>query len=139
MTADLRSDVEAFVEDWFAGVRKLEMTDILDSTGCDGDDAWEFFEAFAKEFDVDLDGFPAYMRFVIDEPPNFRRVRPVDLDGRTVPFLPVTLDMLVEAVDAGRWAAHYPTHQLRVSRIHHVILGGLLLLAVTVAVRVLWL
>ncbi len=79
----------------------------------EGDDADEFLEAFAIRFNVDLSNFLLYFHCIGDEPPVWRRVLPIDADGKVIPFQPITVVDLVKAAEVGRWEWDYPEHTVR--------------------------
>jgi len=93
-------------------------TRIAQDIGCDGDDAAELFEAFAKEFDVDLTGIQWNKHFCGEGlPPGGLFGVLVAVFGWAVrgkslcddDFLePITLGDLVEAATAKRWVKDYP-------------------------------
>ena len=89
--------------------------DILRASGMDGDDANEFLEDFAKQFSVDMTDFLWFFHFIADEPPNYRRVKPIGQDGRAIKFIPITPKLLAEAANEGRWMLEYPVHQVQTS------------------------
>lgn len=105
--------------------------DLFANLGLDGDDAEEVLEAFSKEFGVDMHGYLWYFHR-LDEPPIYRRVLPYDAQENLLPFIPVSLEMLVSSANTKRWQVTYPTHTTRTSkrRIYTLVLGVLLILAV---------
>ena len=79
----------------------------------EGDDADEFLEAYADRFAVDLSSLIWYIHYNADEPPGIRRVLPIANDGKVIPYIPITLQHLVDAADRGRWEFDYPDHSVR--------------------------
>lgn len=112
----IREDILALVVEYSTvDPRHFDPSDVFIGNGIEGDDADELLKAFAEAFDVDLSQFIDYFHFVGDEPPMGRREFPVDADGKVIPFWPVTLDMLVDAAEAGHWTLVYPEHEVRTS------------------------
>ncbi len=89
--------------------------DLLRATGMDGDDATEFFDAFAREYSVDMSEFVSIFHYDVDEPPYYRRVRAVGRDGRAFGLIPVTPKLMADAANEGRWPLEYPIHRVRIS------------------------
>ncbi|WP_299412689.1 DUF1493 family protein [uncultured Sulfitobacter sp.] len=85
-----------------------------------GDDVNEFLEAYALRFNVDMSAFLWYFHYNADEPPQGRRVLPVLSDGRVADYMPISLDHLVDAAQAGRLAYAYPEHSLRLNRFYWI-------------------
>ncbi len=84
--------------------------DLFDGLGIDGDDAFEFMEAFSKSFSVDLTGYRWYFHHaeegwnyggLIFAPPN-----------RRVKAIPITKAILLEAIRTKAWPLRYPEHRL---------------------------
>ncbi|TLP69160.1 DUF1493 family protein [Parasedimentitalea maritima] len=90
-----------------------EQSDLLGAIGLEGADAIEFLEKYMERFSVDLSALKWEFHFNADEPPYRRRVLPVDVDGRVIPYMPLTLAQLVSAAELGRWQLNYPDHTLR--------------------------
>ena len=130
MSSAVHSQVDAHVSTWFERWGTLDRDDILHSVGCEGDDAAEFFEDFAQTFEVNMEGFLPYFHYIADEPPMYRRVYPVDSQNRAIREIPVSLDMLVSAAEAGRWELDYPNHKIWTSRAPHMVFAfmGVLLI-----------
>ncbi len=92
----------------------IDESDILGSCGLEGDDADEFFEAFATKFSVKLDEFLHYFHYNGDEPPGgLRACRALDAGGDIIPYIPVSLDDLVNATEMGILRFDYPNHTAR--------------------------
>lgn len=83
-------------------------TDFIGAFGLSGDEATEFFELFADQYEGSLDGFLWYFHFVGHAPSE-----PVSRDGRRIRPMPVTLADLVRAAESGRWPLTYPRHSIR--------------------------
>lgn len=101
--------------------------DFLDAFDLEGDNANEFLEEYAERFNVDLESFLWYFHYNADEPPMYRRVKPVDQNGRAFHLRPITLEQLVQAAEAGRWLETYPEHTVRKSKILMIVLLTLLI------------
>ncbi|MGQ0563995.1 MAG: DUF1493 family protein [Gemmobacter sp.] len=108
---DLRADILALLTD-MGGRRPddAEQADIIGRFGMDGDDITEFLDAYSRRFNVRLDGLLWYFHH-FDEPPLSRRVYAVGPDGHDLPLMPITVDMLVEGVETGKWPLTYPEHR----------------------------
>jgi hypothetical protein len=111
-------DVAAEVEQWLVGYlghqfAATDPNDILGSLRYEGDDADEFMEAFAQQFSVDMADFNPWHHYVADEPPNFRRFRPVSETGQPLEDLPISLTHLVKSAQAGKWTVDYTGRDLR--------------------------
>lgn len=83
--------------------------DLWVALGLYGDDCWEFMEEFGEAFSVELTPFLWYFHVeeegwnlgaTVSRPPNSRIER-----------IPVTLSLLTEAAQNGRWPVAYPPHQ----------------------------
>lgn len=114
-----------------------EDQDLLRATGMEGDAANAFFDAYAEEFSVDMADFLWFFHYDADEPPFYRRVRPIGGTGRAFGLIPITPRLLADAANEGRWPLEYPEHRIRVSHWPLVImflLLGILVLAITVLV-----
>ena len=94
---------------------RLDTADVLTGNGIDGDDATAFLFTFATRFKTDLTQFRYYFHYAGDEPPGYPRVVALDPQGKPYPHIPITLDMLVRAVEQGKWEYDYPAFTLRTS------------------------
>ncbi len=99
-----------------------EERDLVGRFGMDGDDASEFIDAYAAEFSVRMDGFRWYFHY-LDEPPAIRRVVPRDAEGRGIPLMPLSVDLLVQAAETGAWMLTYPEHRVTVFPVGRIMLG----------------
>lgn len=109
--------------------------DLLRAAGMEGEAANAFFDAFALKYAVNMNDFLWFFHYAADEPPYWRRVKPVGRDGRAFPMLPITPRLLADAANEKRWPLEYPSHRLRVSRWPMIVMFVLLaslVLAVTV-------
>jgi len=95
---------------------QLETSDVLVGNGIAGDAADEFLLAFAGRFDVDLTKFRYYFHYDGDELPGYPKAVARDAKGKPHSFIPITLDMLIAAVERGRWEFDYPAFTLRTTR-----------------------
>jgi hypothetical protein len=123
MCADLEKRVKALVaRETGMRVERISLTTrVAQDIGCDGDDAVELFEAFAKEFDVDLKGIqwnkhfgpeggigcPLGCLFAVF---GWLVMRNKIVNNSFADDLsePVTISDLVEAARAKRWVKTYP-------------------------------
>ena len=111
------SDIVGFARKFTGkGLNCGDHDDLLATMGADGDDATEFIEAFAETFSVDMSAFLWVFHYSADEPPNFRRMRPVDREGKTFEIIPLTPRLLADAANQGHWPLEYPIHKMQVSR-----------------------
>jgi hypothetical protein len=85
-------------------------TDLFERLGIDGDDAFEFIERFAAKFEVDVTNFLWYFHHgeeglnpaaIFFRPPYCRVQR-----------IPITPDVLREAIRTKHWPLQYPEHRL---------------------------
>ncbi|MEM1267095.1 MAG: DUF1493 family protein [Pseudomonadota bacterium] len=80
--------------------------DLLRHYGIAGDDAFEFMEAFGKDFDVDLSGY----RWIFhhnDEGYHLSFIR-FHSASRAVARIPISIDLLLAAAKSGVWPVDYP-------------------------------
>ena len=84
--------------------------DLFDCLGIDGDDAFEFMDAFATRFSVDIGNYIWYFHHG-EEGLNFGGFffRP---PYRRVKREPITLNILSEAMITQEWPLRYPAHEL---------------------------
>jgi hypothetical protein len=75
---------------------------LRDDLRMDGDDAIEFFEEFAAEFDVDLSAF-VFDKYFGPEG-GFLPAELLSLARKRTPKEPITIARLVAAAEAGRWS-----------------------------------
>jgi hypothetical protein len=111
-------EVAAEVEQWLAKYLgsqfpAIDRDDILGSLRYAGEDADELLDAFAQEFSVDMSDFNPWHHYVADEPPIFRRFRPVSDSGQSLEDLPISLTDLANAAQTGKWAVDYTGRELR--------------------------
>ena len=90
-------------------------TDLFGILGICGDDADEFIEQFSARFGVDFTGYLWYFHHrdeTFFNPGALFFKRPDQL----VPRIPITPDVLLEAIRTKRWSLQYPEHRLPVAR-----------------------
>jgi hypothetical protein len=111
---DRRAEVDAWLAAYvnLPSVR-IDPDDIIGSLTYAGDDAHEVMQDFARVFSVDMSAFNPWHHYDADEPPGWARYRPVGPDGKPLPLLPIGLDDLTQAADAGRWQVSYQGRTLR--------------------------
>jgi hypothetical protein len=95
----------------------IDPADLFGKDRIEGDDADEFWEAFAREFVVDLSDLRDYLHYDGNEPPLWRTAWGIGADGRRIADIPIGLADLQAAADAGRWKMIYPPHRLYKRRI----------------------
>ncbi|KIC11859.1 hypothetical protein RA19_04275 [Leisingera sp. ANG-M1] len=114
MGTALQQEILDFAAQFSGGKSKgAGQDDLLGAFGLEGDDANEFLDAFAERYGVDFSGFLWESHYNADEPPGRRRVLPLDVSGKIIPYQPITLELLEKAVLAGRWSYEYPEHTIK--------------------------
>ncbi len=106
-------DVSEFVAKQ-TGVKRTKITPesrLVEDLGLEGDDFFELEHAFAQRFKVDISGYRWYFHHAEEgaaslgglffPPPNIR-----------VGHIPVTITLLLDAANAGKWTMEYPAHQV---------------------------
>ena len=83
----------------------------------EGDDADEFWAAFATEFTVDLSDLRPYLHYDANEPPGWRTAWGIGPDGHRLPDIPINLADLHSAAAVGKWPMIYPAHRLHERRL----------------------
>lgn len=110
------SDARLQLAEWFEGFWEDAplpadgKADLFLACGIDGDDASEFMDAFEARFGVDLEDYRWYFHHG-EEGSNFGGLFFRPPYGR-VKRIPITTDILVQAIDSGRWPLRYPPHEL---------------------------
>ncbi len=110
MDADLEK-LEAFIKEQ-GDTKQLPSpdADLFEVLEMDGDDCSAFLEAYSRRFNVDMSGFLWYFHhgeegynlgaFFV-KPPYWRVKR-----------IPITINLLLDSMGAGRWTLEYPPHTL---------------------------
>ncbi|MEQ8177260.1 MAG: DUF1493 family protein [Amphiplicatus sp.] len=107
-----QKDILAFIEgEWGSFPKRFNPSDIFESLGITGDDAWDFIENYSARFKVDLSSFLWYFHAdeegmnipggIVFTPPSARVKR-----------IPISVMLLLESANAGRWMLEYPPHTL---------------------------
>ncbi|MFT6683000.1 MAG: hypothetical protein ACJAQV_000150 [Loktanella salsilacus] len=107
---------------------RINSADIFRGNGYEGDDGDELIVAFSEAFDVDISTFNHVFHYIGDEPPGHRRVFPVDAEEKEIPFVPVSVDMLVHAAEQHKWHYPYPEHTIRITLRSRIFQAGLIAL-----------
>lgn len=105
-------EMAAFARDFARTRRALGPdVDLFWKAGIDGDDAVEFMGEYSKKFNVNMDKYLWYFHHdeeslgsfgaVFFAPPSYRVKR-----------IPITIMMLTNFANAGRWDIKYPKHTL---------------------------
>lgn len=113
---DIHDEILSFLTAYgLHGKKRFNCSDVFIANGFEGDDANELVDDFAKRFNVDMTRFIEhwYFHYIGDEPPGHRRVLPIDIHGKVLPFIPVSIDMLAASAEAGKWILSYPEHTVR--------------------------
>ncbi|WP_296595421.1 DUF1493 family protein [Phenylobacterium sp.] len=107
----MRADVSDFLAPWAEGaVLPPDDADLFDVLGIDGDDAFEFIDAFAGRFSIDVSSYRWYFHHGEEGfGPGGLLFRSPD---RRVKRIPISVEVLSEAVRTGRWPIDYPPHSL---------------------------
>lgn len=125
--ADL-SEIINFIR-YKTGVHAVDAQhDLAHDLGVDGDDYAELIDEYAARFKVDISTFLWYFHFSEEgswnsiggslfRPPNER-----------VPYIPVTVQMLADFAEQGKWNINYPPHSLPARR-YDMLTNILLLIA----------
>ena len=109
--SDARSDFAAWFEQFFGEpLSANDDTDLFARFGIVGDDASEFMEAFAARFDVPTEGYRWYFHHE-EEGWSFGALFFAPLNRR-VERIPITPNILVQAIEAREWPVQYPPHAL---------------------------
>ncbi len=103
------AEVAEFVQKQTGHTRPVtDETSLQSDIGVCGDDMWEFVDEYGKRFEVDVSSFLWYFHSCEEgwnigglffPPPNAR-----------VHEIPITVGMLHEFAQLGRWAVEYPPH-----------------------------
>lgn len=103
--------VRQFVSDFgYPEVAALGDEDnLFDKLSIDGDDAFEFIHAFVKTYDVNMNAYRWYFHHGEEgfNPAWLIGIRP---PWARVKSIPVTMGVLQQAIDSGRWPIDYPPH-----------------------------
>ncbi|WP_426036211.1 hypothetical protein [Brevundimonas sp. DC300-4] len=108
---DARLQLAKWFEDfWHGPLPANGNADLFEVCGIAGDDASDFMDAFGARFGVDDDGYRWYFHHG-EEGSNFGGLffKP---PYRRVVRVPITPDMLAEAIESKRWPLRYPPHEL---------------------------
>jgi hypothetical protein len=109
-----RLEVQRWTAEYFGTqFSKVDPDDILGSIRCEGDDADEFLKAFAIRFGIDMSQFNPWHHYDADEPPLYRRYRPVTAEGEPLSDLPIGFRELEAAAEVGHWNVSYGGRELR--------------------------
>jgi hypothetical protein len=133
---DARSDLAEWFGQYLGEKLPAEgNADLFDQFGIVGDDASEFTDAFGARFDLAGDDYRWYFHHG-DEgwSPGALFIAP---PNRRVERIPITPDILVRAIEAGRWPVQYPHHAL--PKVRWDIRLNQALLLVPIACGALWL
>ena len=111
--------------------------DLLNAGGFDGETSRQFIAKFTETYSVDMKNFLHFFHDINAVATGTPRIKPVGLDGKTFPPIPITPRLLADAANQETWPLEYPTHTLRSSRwplFFMFVLLALLVLAVTVLI-----
>lgn len=111
--------------------------DIFDSLGIDGDDAFEFIERFATKYEIDITNYRWYFHHGEEPFLNFGAwlVKP---PYRRVGRIPITPQVLAEALRTKQWPLEYPEHKLPSVRLDIRFANAVLLGVVALLMAGLW-
>jgi hypothetical protein len=134
---DARSDLTAFIAD-HSGEKILPPSgaDLLETLGIDGDDAFELMDDFGRRFEVDMSKYLWYFHHG-EEGVNIGGIvfRP---PYRRVSRIPLSTDLMLEAMQTKEWPVLYPAHRLPTVR-WDMWLNILLFAAIPLGLAALWL
>ncbi len=85
---------------WGYKLEKLKLQTTLDDIGMFGDDKYNFIVDFAKEFNLNIEGFP-FNKYIDDEGGNF--IRRILFKKRLRKIYPITILMLISWVEGRSW------------------------------------
>ena len=113
------SDARSRLADWFEEFWGEQLPtgddiDLFERFGIEGDDASGFMDSFAAHFDVDGQNYRWYFHHR-DEGTNFGALCFAP-PYRRVQRIPITPNILIEAVETKRWPLEYPPHQMSTVR-----------------------
>ena len=114
MTNALNAEITALIGDLSGQTpTQVDQDDVFFGNGLHGDDGDDLFYEIMQTYRVNLDGARPEFHYLVDEPPRYRRVLPIDAQGRIIPFMPVTVEVIAQAVNDGRWPITYPEHTIK--------------------------
>ena len=106
-----RSELLAFLQRWSDDQTNLsDSCDVFEKLGVDGDDAFELIDAFEAAFGVDMSNYRWYFHHgeegmnlggLVFRPPYMR-----------VKTIPITMSLLLQAIETRRWSLVNPEHTL---------------------------
>ncbi|WP_020475681.1 DUF1493 family protein [Zavarzinella formosa] len=103
-------DVVALVRERTSYQNPLTAASTLQSDiGVYGDDMDDLLSAYSKRFGVDLSGYRWYFHTGEEGPSIGGAIFPPP--DKQVREIPITLDMLHQFAELGRWAVEYPPHE----------------------------
>jgi hypothetical protein len=108
---DARAAIAEFLNDFSGAATPLsDDADIFDRLGIDGEDGFELIERFAAKFEIDITNYRWYFHHG-DEAINIGGwlFKP---SYRRVDRIPITPQVLAEALRTKRWPLEYPEHKL---------------------------
>ncbi len=134
------SGARSHLADWFEETWGEKLpdggdTDLFERFGIEGDDASEFMETFASRFEIDAENYRWYFHHR-DEGTNFGALLFKPIYER-VKRIPITPDILIEAIESKQWPVAYPPHE--VPPVRWDIRANQLVLAISVVALALWL
>lgn len=83
---------------------------LVEDLGIEGDDFFELEQTFSKRFNVDMSGYLWYFHHD-EEGMNLGALLFLP-PSRRVGRIPVTVALLLDAANSGKWPLQYPAHQL---------------------------
>lgn len=109
--SDARSQLaDWFEEFWGEKLPNSDDIDLFERFGIEGDDASDFMDGFAARFGVDGQNYLWYFHHR-DEGTNFGALFFAP-PYRRVQRIPITTNILIEALEAKTWPLAYPRHQM---------------------------
>jgi hypothetical protein len=95
-----------FDKEWGHTEKLFPASDILEELGITGDDTDELLQKYARLYNVNMDGYLWY--FHTEE--EGMKIFPVHAYERLGGKLPITLNLLADFANKGKWDYPYPEH-----------------------------
>ena len=97
---------------WGTSTLLSDDADILDRLGIDGGDAFDLIERFATKFEIDITNYHWYFHHGEEVSVNTIGSWFFKAPYRRVDRIPITSQVLAEAIRTKRWPLEYPEHKL---------------------------
>jgi hypothetical protein len=97
---------------WGTSTLLSDDADILDRLGIDGGDAFDLIERFATKFEIDITNYHWHFHHGEEVSVNTIGSWFFNAPYRRVDRIPITSQVLAEAIRTKRWPLEYPEHKL---------------------------